>query len=379
MPGALSASLETAAAAVPHGRPVLFYGVNSEGMGHATRSLPLIEALSERYEIHVFCGGRALDLFGRYFSNIHDTWHVRLCYSDNTLLLRRSFFCNLARLPGGLRAVASVLRLGRRLRPLGIITDFEPTTCWMGRLLGIKVISIDNQHMLRYGALPRPKPEWQPAARAICRAMALNIPAADITLISSFYQPPLREGTDTQRVRYVPSAARAALRSHMGHSRTDGPVLVYQTSPSNQDLASTLRGAAETLGLSFRVYGASGRGEELSGRVTYHPFSEEGFLSDMARAPFVIVNGGHSTICEALALGKPVLAEPIRENYEQAVNVHGLETLGVGAGTSKLCVDDILHFSLRAPLLRVRAQQLRPFDNDGLIQAVEEALWNTGA
>jgi uncharacterized protein (TIGR00661 family) len=160
----------------------------------------------------------------------------------------------------------------------------------------------------------------------------------------------------------------------MGHTRTDGPVLVYQTSDTNKDLVASLKRARDATGLSFAVYGASHDGVLPDG-IVLKPFSEVTFFDDMAAAPFVVVNGGHSTINEALALHKPVLAEPILEQYEQATNVIGLEQMGVGRGTTKLCTEDIINFHKDLDAMVKEAAKVNVVDNEGVVQAVMKAIF----
>lgn len=354
-------------------KPVLFFGVCSEGMGHATRAVPLVDALSRRYEVHLFCGGRVRSYLAARYPRVHDIWHVRLCYRDNALLVRRTLGRHLVQLPWALASLRAVVRLGRRLGPVAILTDYECITSWAGGVLGCPVVALGNQPLLVHGALPPPPPHLAGAARVAAQAAAWNTPIADRTLICSFYQPPLRPEVDRARVRYVPVLVRPLVDAWRPRARTDGPIVVYQTSPTNRALARTLHACAERAGLSFVVYGLP-PGAAPSARITHRPFSEEGFIADLARAPFAIVNGGHSTITEALVLGKPVLAEPIHDQYEQAVNARALGEMGVGRGVARLTPEDVLSFAAEAPQLarRIDAPQLQ--DRAGLLQAIERAV-----
>lgn len=71
---------------------MVFYGVNSEGMGHATRARPVLEALGQRYEVHVFCGGRTRNFLRKHFPHVHSVWYVRLRYKDNRVNVKRTVF-----------------------------------------------------------------------------------------------------------------------------------------------------------------------------------------------------------------------------------------------------------------------------------------------
>jgi UDP:flavonoid glycosyltransferase YjiC (YdhE family) len=175
------------------------------------------------------------------------------------------------------------------------------------------------------------------------------------------------------KARFVPCAIRPEVLARKHRTRTDGPVLVYQTSSSNKDLPGTLQEAAKRTGLTYVVYGMGRVGVE--GAVEYRAFSESGFLDDLAAAPFIIVNGGHSTMVEAMCLGKPVLSEPIQGQYEQQANATALEIMGVGKGVRKMSADAIVDFAVRVPAMREKiGQYAHVADNEGLVRAVEDTL-----
>jgi uncharacterized protein (TIGR00661 family) len=357
----------------PH-RPALFFGVNSEGMGHATRALPLLQGLSAHYEVHVFCGGRAHRYLAERLPRVHAVWHLQLSYADNRFLLGETVRRSVGTLPVAARDAFRIARMMARLSPVAVVTDYEPLTAYAALLTGRKVVSIDNQAVVTHGAYPEPVDAEGRRARAVMRrSNFFSHPVCHRTLVSSFFQPPLLPGAAERGVRYVPTTLRAEVEARRGRVRTDGPVLVYQTSSSNADLPGTLAEAHRATGLRFALYGAGGGAAPREG-VRVRPFSEEGFLDDLAAAPFVIVNGGHSTINEALALGKPVLAEPIAAQDEQATNVQGLEQLGVGRGTRKLSAGDVVAFHRALPALARRAAALRVADTGGVVRAVMEAL-----
>jgi uncharacterized protein (TIGR00661 family) len=240
------------------------------------------------------------------------------------------------------------------------------------------VIACDNMHVISHGAMPAPRNDEERAEKNnVLTAIFWNQPVVDKVLITSFYQPGLKAGVDAHKVRYVPCATRPEVLARKHKTRTDGPILVYQTSSTNKDLPGTLAAAANQGGLQFVVYGMGKTGVDATtaGRVEYRAFSEAGFLDDMAAAPFVIVNGGHSTMVEAIALGKPVLSEPIRKQYEQEANAIGLEQMGIGQGVKKMTTEAILAFAARAPELQKNvARHQHVVDNDGLAAAVIDTL-----
>ena len=362
-------------------KPRLFYGVNSEGMGHAMRCLPVIERLRARYDVHVFCGGRVKSWLEDRLPNVWDLFFIPLLYRDNRMLAAESTRAAFARAPACFADAGWLLQKMIRERPVAVLTDYEFLTTWIGFFSRRKIIAIDNNHMPLYGALPPPSsPEQAHAKATVLTATKWNVPFADVTLLSSFWQPGLGAGVDPSKVRYAACAVRDEVLARRTCRRDDGPVLVYQTSSTNHRLPEVLRAAvalsaASGRPLSFRVYGSGcAPHRELEGRLEFCAFNSAGFLDDLTRCRFVVVNGGHTTIVEALALGKPVLCEPVLGHYEQSVNALGVQALGVGRGTDLLEPADLLAFDVDAPGFRAAAAAVNVVDNDGLVAAIEAAI-----
>ena len=360
-------------------QPTIFFALSSEGMGHATRCAPVIVALRERgYRVEVFCGGRVAEYLRKRTGPVTEHFFIKLIYENNQLSMWKSFTDAFSRVVPMLgEAVRLLVRLLRE-RPVAVVSDFEFMLAWLGWWTRTPVIACDNMHVLPHGQMPKPQTaEDKKDEAAVNRSIWWSMPVVDRVLITSFYQPPLKNDVDAAKVRYVPCVARPEVLRRAGRTTSSGPILVYQTSSTNLDLPGTLALAADQGQLDFVVYGMGRTGSEAGGHVVYKPFSEDEFLDDLAAAPFVIVNGGHSTIVEALALGKPVLCEPIRRQYEQKANAIGLAELGVGRGVDKMDDTAILDFARQAPVMRARAARLSAtvVDNEVLFDALEQAIY----
>ena len=356
-------------------QPTIFFALSSEGMGHATRAAPLILALRERgYRVEVYCGGRVAAYLREKTGEVHEHFFIPLVYTNNTLDIPASFLVSLKRFPECLRQAWNMFWRMVHEKPVAVISDFEFMSAWLGWWSRTPVIALDNMHVITHGNIPEPADAKQrKEKRNISRAIWWNQPVVQKVLITCFFNPGLKKGVSPKKAQFVPCAIRPEVLERKTRTRVDGPVLVYQTSSSNTDLPGTLQAAAERANQDFVVYGMGRTGVE--GRVEYRAFSEQGFLDDLAAAPFIIVNGGHSTMVEALALGKPVLSEPIQGQWEQQANATGLELMGVGQGVRKMTADAIVDFAKRAPAMQERAAELGAVaDNDGLVRAVEDAL-----
>ena len=105
-------------------------------------------------------------------------------------------------------------------------------------------------------------------------------------------------------------------------------MLVYQTAEGNDALVAALRASGEPC----RIYGMRRNIEapEVEGNLTFCPFSEAGFIADLAGARAVVAGGGFTLMSECVYLHKPMLAMPIGGQFEQTLNALYLEREGYG-------------------------------------------------
>ena len=126
---------------------------------------------------------------------------------------------------------------------------------------------------------------------------------------------------------------------------TDGPILVYVTSPAPQliKLLSSVRA-------EFIAYGFNREGRE--GNILYKKPSFETFFDDLVRAQAIVANAGFSLVTEALHLGKPYLAMPVQKQFEQIFNAFWLGRTGYGAFWEELTKERVESFLFNIPHFR---------------------------
>jgi uncharacterized protein (TIGR00661 family) len=133
-------------------------------------------------------------------------------------------------------------------------------------------------------------------------------------------------------------------------------VLVYQTSDTNLEMIPILKNT----NLEYRIYGMNGRS---TGKIKFMKFDEKGFIDDMRKAMFVIINGGFTTLSEALYLRKPILANPIEDQYEQFFNGYSLKRQGYGDYTVNISEHDIYTFLKNLPRFKKKLDKMK-WDNE---------------
>jgi uncharacterized protein (TIGR00661 family) len=294
--------------------------------------------------------------YDRGYDNLHgdfDTLKIAglsIVSDDNRVSPLRTIAQNVSALPQGKASLETVKQeLFKVFQPDCVITDFEPMTAYLANHYDIPLISLDNQHRMRYMTYPCPKRYKKDAliTEMVIRAM---VPKPDVSLITTFYFGKLKN----DRSFLFPPILRQAVHE-LTPSQGDH-VMVYVTAGFESLLTELAPFARE----QFLVYGYSK--DEREGPLRFKPFSRDGFLQDLASAKGVIATAGFTLMTEAFYLGKPYLALPMRGQFEQILNGVMLARLGYGRNATRLYRDTIPAFLYHLPDY---AERLRNYDRQG--------------
>ena len=295
----------------------ILYGVNGEGSGHSTRAKEVISHLQQQgHTLHVVSFDRGLRNLRESFP-VTEIFGLRLTYVNNRVRYKRTLASNLIKAPRAARSLKALSHLVDEENIELVITDFEPLTCHVGHRKRLPVIAIDNQHAITNTvvSLPRGFRRDVAAVRLVTRMMT---PHADAYLALSFFPAPVKK----RNTFLFPPILRQEVLSST--PQTGDYVLVYVTSPA-KELATLLK----QVRYKFVAYGFGIESQE--GNVQFKKPSMGGFLRDLAGAKAVIANAGFSLVSEALHLGKPYLAIPVKNQFEQTFNAYYVDKLGYGA------------------------------------------------
>ncbi|GAB2958134.1 hypothetical protein GCM10027048_26270 [Hymenobacter coalescens] len=316
----------------------ILYGVPGEGLGHATRSKVIIRHLLEQgHEVQVVSSSRAYKLLADNFpGRVREIRGFHLAYKELAVSKSRTAGFTLRSAPASLQLNFQRYRdlLTDCCRFDLVISDFESFSYFFAKTQRLPVVSIDNMQVISRTqldvAIPREERGNFELARGIVRA---KLPRSRHYLVTTFFRPPVAK-PDTTLVPPIIRPEIVAQRPTRGQH-----VLVYQSSTNQRDLVPLLQQLA---GQEFRVFGFNR--DEAHGNVLLRPFSEAGFIADLASARAVVTNGGFSLISEAVYLHKPVCAIPIPAQFEQWLNAAEVEKLGYGRHFPALTADNLKAF-----------------------------------
>ncbi|MBD3163326.1 MAG: hypothetical protein GF346_12675 [Candidatus Eisenbacteria bacterium] len=301
----------------------IIYGVQGEGRGHSSRSRVVIEhLLASGHEVRIFTSHKGYEHLRPHFEGVTEIFGLVFAFEGEKLDLLGTLRRNLERGSGELpETVMKMARIWKEFRPQIAVTDFEPWVPYARTILGIPFLSIDHQHVLSHYRLEYPY-RWRPEylqARAVVDGM---VRGAERYLVTSFFFPEPR-GRGRRRATLVGPILRREVLART--AERDGPILVYATTAEARQALDLLRGRPE----ECLAYGF-GRDEGRDGNIRFRPPSVDRFLDDLAAARAVVTNGGYTLMSEALYLGTPIYAIPIRNQFEQMINGYQLERLGYG-------------------------------------------------
>ncbi|MDX9722929.1 MAG: glycosyltransferase family protein [Myxococcota bacterium] len=342
----------------------ILYGVVGDGMGHAIRSSVLIpQLLSWGHELRIMVSGRAHAFLKARFPGVEEIWGMAMVYGDNEVQKRSTavelFKGALSGLP---KNVAQYFATTESFAPDLVISDFETFSALYGHNHRIPVISVDNIQAVRRlwhppEVLRGKKSEWR-LAKSVIKA---KIPHAYHYLVSSFFEAEPRKSRTTLVPPILRDIILQATPSQGEH------VLVYQTSPSFVDLPESLKLFPN---IPFKIYGMRRELKEPvhEDNLLFCPFSEQGFVDDLASCRGVIASAGFTLLGEAVHLRKPVLATPIRGQFEQVMNARYIEHLGWGLQDEELDEFTIRAFLNELPRFQDNLQNYQPRDNSMLFE-----------
>jgi hypothetical protein len=277
----------------------LALSANGEGFGHVARMVAMVPALAREYRLVLYAPAQTHSFLREKLPGVasgdiplRDIPCLTFAKHGDRIDYRATVRRNA---PIVFRSRTLVRRLRNRLAADGVdflVSDFEPFVPWAARSLGIPVLQLNHP-----GIVIR-SPSILPDALAAKCVASLMMGPWDRRLFVSFY-----DGDSGPMVRDDIRSARG--------TECDGSVVVYLKPGYRKPILLALKKLGVT---NYRLF----------------PDPTADYAKALASCKAVIAGGGHQTICEALYLGKPILAIPQRGQYEQRLNASMLDAGGYG-------------------------------------------------
>jgi len=316
----------------------VFYGICGEGLGHAGRSIAVIERLTRLgHNVTTFTFGSALQLLQSSGYGSYEIDGLRFRMKSNGAISAYGTLHNLVEHLATRRDSLDLIRqLAFVIRPDLFVTDFEPLTAIVAASLGIPCASIDNQHKF---CAPMEQ-EFPLALRLYGRVAGAFVRRwiwqPRLCIVAVFHRCP--PSPQYHRVGVLVRDRMARLRPSPG-----AHVLLY----GYGEIGKRLVDVAKSIPEQFVAYGCKG---DVADNIQFKPTSYHEFAADLASCKAVISTAGQQLIGEASFFGKPIFVVPIPNQHEQLINARYVrkEKIGDYSPVSQLSVNRIQDF-LRQP------------------------------
>ncbi len=345
----------------------IVYGVSGEGSGHSSRAREIVSHLEKQgHTVKVVS-------YDRGYNNLKDTFDVfeteglHIASTNNRVSKVETFTNNLKRLPAGQKKLHELRNhVFKRFRPDCVFTDFEPMTAYLANHYDLPLISLDNQHRMRY--MKYPCPSRLKMDRIVTEnIIRLMVPKPDISLVTSFYEGETRN----DRTFIFPPILRHEVLSLEATQKEH--ILVYLSSGFESFLEKLRIYKRER----FFIYGYDREGKD--GNLIFKPFSKNGFLEDLATCKAVMATAGFTLMTEALSLHKPYMALPMKGQFEQELNAFLLERLNYGVNLRQIRDGAISSFLYHLPDFIGQLYGYQATDNSAIKTKIDEILENNCA
>ncbi len=350
----------------------ILYGVVGEGMGHAMRSRVILDELVKHHDVHVVVSGRAHEYLKARESEhlaITKIWGYSIVYEDNEVQNFKTLLQNVkgAFSGGWPQNVRAYFDVAQTFKPDVVVSDFETWSYLFGKNRMLPVISIDNMQILNRCTLPREVLEGHESEFRLAQGIVkAKLPGCFHYLITTFFYPPVRRPRTTLHPSILRPEILAATPEPGEH------LLVYQTSITNTALPDILK----QTGRECRIYGLRRdiKSEVVEGNLRYRPFSEKGFVDDLRTAKGVVASGGFTLMGEAVYLHRPMLAIPVKKQFEQVLNARYLEKDGYGLYAEEVTSERLGQFLERIGEFEGKLAGYRQDGNRDLLTKLHEVL-----
>lgn len=354
----------------------ILYGICGEGAGHATRSRVVVTyLLSKGHVVLVAAAGQA----ERVLRSIeHPSLRVvpivglGLAGKDGGVDIRGTVEENAKRLPLMLQKNAAAWAEARLFQPDAVVTDYDSFAWFFANAHALPIVSVDNaQILVRCAHDPALLDEHRSGYAAVEAFTHLKAFACDHFVVTSVFFPPVRPECRLHTT-LVPPILRPTVVAALDQPRRNaGHCLVYKT--SFLDDASMVEALRSSPQQHFKIYGMNSD-LSLPANAERCPFGEGTFLRDLASSRAVVSNGGMSLLGEAVSLGKPVYAVPVRDQYEQVLNAAYVKRLGYGTTSAELDPRVLAAFLERSDDYSRTLAALPPHDRNARLYATIDAL-----
>ncbi len=308
----------------------ILYGIQGTGNGHISRARTLLPLLESLADVDVLVSGSSSEILPErpVTYQVHGLGYTFGRNGGIDLV-------DTARNFRPLRLIRDIQSLPAEKYDL-VISDFEPVSARAARRAGKTCIGLSHQAAFLSPACPRP--QWRSLAGeqifrhyAPCtHAIGFHYQSYDKHIFTPIISNKIRE-LQSGEITVKPKDGRMHASDGAQTARAHGsgaPQHVTVYLPSIDDLR-LMRLLEQITGVEWQIFSKRAKSAIRRGSVSVTPVDTAAFVRSLSGCVGLVCGAGFETPSEALFLGIPILAVPMKWQYEQQCNAAALWQLGV--------------------------------------------------
>ena len=309
----------------------ILFLVNGYGLGNSTRIHAIIQSIGQKYDVDIFAYGNSLKYFQKIpeIQNIFHGSPMEYGIKNGEI----DFFKTMGKIFKNLQVVykdRDQIKKILRLNPYNlIVSDSNFSSIFLKKRP--RIISINNSNVILKKALKIKKRGYYAQFLTEWADYIYNLSVPDL-IISPFFEP----CKDTKKIRHIDLIVRKEFQ-RVPSSGKRHRVLVMTGGAESLNEGLSIDHNRDDYDLSA-LGGIKTSGKAKKDRKTFNASHL------MSQSTIVVINGGFSSISEALALAKPMIVIPLKGHIEQKVNALWIQenNFGIISSWEKL-EDSILY------------------------------------
>lgn len=344
----------------------IIYAVAGEGFGHSSRSHLVGQRFIDAGHDVMFVGSqKSLTYLKQYFDDrVKAIFGLSFAYGDGNVDPLETLKKNIRKLPEANKQNDELFK--KHFKPFApdlVVSDYEPFSAWWALRNKVPFISIDHIHMLTLCKLQHQAKNWFSRLTASMVTEFYYVGAATYIILNFF-----RTSLKIDAAVLAPPVVRPAVTSLQPQQGEH--ILIYSTAAQAEEQLQEI--CSKFASQKFYIYGFDKKAEFKN--CIFKERCTEGFLADLAGCRGVIASAGFSLISECMYLKKKMLLLPLAGQYEQIINAHYIQKLGLGLSAEKL--NDVVLARFLDELDKPMPDDERIIwpDNDKFFQILQDTL-----
>lgn len=340
----------------------IIYAINSDGFGHVTRSIPIIDhLLKKKHNISIITDKKVADFLKKKYPKIPITVipQIYFEYTNDSVKTFKGFFKSFNK--HNFRNLKKTILVIKNAKPDIIISDLERYSLWAGKFLNIPTIEIDNHATIFRGDVEFKKKDTGDFLQAKT-VSKIVYPFANYYFGLCFYRTEItKKNTEIFDPIFLDD-----VKKHKPKEKDY--ILVYNRFMDKTKMIPVLK---KIKNQKFLIFGYNV--DKIDKNLEYRK-TKPNLYKEIAECKAVITNGGHTLISEAIYFKKPIYSIPIKRQIEQLINGHYLDLLEFGESHRKIDVQTLRSFIEKIPHYKDKLKKHKYQDKKHFLKRLDEKI-----